>query len=153
MSHIQYVDELVKEYLLFRGFSQTLKAFDNDLKTEKEKGFRVRTSQYMIWRNERMQQQYLLCSIIERKKMLIYIYLFVLYRIHYLISVRFINVYIALISQFLNASLKTNHIRYITPSLLLQQNTNVKRNCLWLMWTQVNKFLLINFFFFFSLGW
>jgi len=44
MSHIQYVDELVKEYLLFRGFSQTLKAFDNDLKTEKEKGFRVRTS-------------------------------------------------------------------------------------------------------------
>lgn len=43
MSHIQYVDELVKEYLLFRGFSQTLKAFDNDLKAEKEKGFRVRT--------------------------------------------------------------------------------------------------------------
>lgn len=42
MSHIQYVDELVKEYLLFRGFSQTLKAFDNDLKAEKEKGFRVR---------------------------------------------------------------------------------------------------------------
>lgn len=41
MSHVQYVDELVKEYLLFRGFSQTLKAFDNDLKTEKEKGFRV----------------------------------------------------------------------------------------------------------------
>lgn len=31
MSHVQYVDELVKEYLLFRGFSQTLKAFDNDL--------------------------------------------------------------------------------------------------------------------------
>ncbi|KAG5332811.1 WDR91 protein, partial [Acromyrmex heyeri] len=41
MSHVQYVDELVKEYLLFRGFSQTLKAFDNDLKAEKEKGFRV----------------------------------------------------------------------------------------------------------------
>lgn len=41
MSHIQYVDELVKEYLLFRGFSQTLKAFDIDLKAEKEKGFRV----------------------------------------------------------------------------------------------------------------
>lgn len=41
MSHIHYVDELVKEYLLFRGFSQTLKAFDNDLKAEKEKGFRV----------------------------------------------------------------------------------------------------------------
>lgn len=44
MSHVQYVDELVKEYLLFRGFSQTLKAFDNDLKAEKEKGFRVRNS-------------------------------------------------------------------------------------------------------------
>ncbi|XP_076241526.1 WD repeat-containing protein 91 isoform X2 [Calliopsis andreniformis] len=41
MSHIQYVDELVKEYLLFRGFTQTLRAFDNDLKAEKEKGFRV----------------------------------------------------------------------------------------------------------------
>ncbi|XP_043269266.1 WD repeat-containing protein 91 [Venturia canescens] len=41
MSHVQYVDELVKEYLLFRGFSNTLKAFDNDLKAEKEKGFRV----------------------------------------------------------------------------------------------------------------
>ncbi|KYN05285.1 PREDICTED: WD repeat-containing protein 91 [Cyphomyrmex costatus] len=41
MSHVQYVDELVKEYLLFRGFSQTLKTFDNDLKAEKEKGFRV----------------------------------------------------------------------------------------------------------------
>ncbi|KAK0183182.1 hypothetical protein PV327_001249 [Microctonus hyperodae] len=41
MSHVQYVDELVKEYLLFRGFSQTLKAFDNELKAEKEKGFRV----------------------------------------------------------------------------------------------------------------
>ncbi|XP_011314997.1 WD repeat-containing protein 91 [Fopius arisanus] len=41
MSHVQYVDELVKEYLLFRGFSQTLKTFDNELKAEKEKGFRV----------------------------------------------------------------------------------------------------------------
>ncbi|KAL7295358.1 hypothetical protein TKK_0011243 [Trichogramma kaykai] len=41
MSHVQYVDELVKEYLLFRGFSQTLRAFDADLKAEKEKGFRV----------------------------------------------------------------------------------------------------------------
>ncbi|OXU22099.1 hypothetical protein TSAR_010752 [Trichomalopsis sarcophagae] len=41
MSHVQYVDELVKEYLLFRGFGQTLRAFDSDLKAEKEKGFRV----------------------------------------------------------------------------------------------------------------
>ncbi|CAH0771053.1 unnamed protein product [Bemisia tabaci] len=41
MSHIQYLDELIKEYLLFRGFPGTLKAFDNDLKNDKDKGFRV----------------------------------------------------------------------------------------------------------------
>lgn len=41
MAHIQLVDELVREYLLFRGFSSTLKAFDNDLKSDKDKGFRV----------------------------------------------------------------------------------------------------------------
>ena len=35
------MDELVREYLLFRGFTSTLKSFDADLKTEKEKGFRV----------------------------------------------------------------------------------------------------------------
>ena len=46
MSHVQYVDELVKEYLLFRGFGQTLKTFDNDLKAEKEKGFRVINSDF-----------------------------------------------------------------------------------------------------------
>lgn len=52
MSHIQYVDELVKEYLLFRGFSQTLKAFDNDLKAEKEKGFRVSVQEITIERDK-----------------------------------------------------------------------------------------------------
>ncbi|KAF2365456.1 LIS1 motif, partial [Trinorchestia longiramus] len=41
MAHLQYVDDLVKEYLLFRGFSQSLKAFENDLKIDKDKGFRV----------------------------------------------------------------------------------------------------------------
>ncbi|XP_063239481.1 WD repeat-containing protein 91 [Bacillus rossius redtenbacheri] len=41
MSHIQYMDELIREYLLFRGFGGTLKAFDSDLKTDKDKGFRV----------------------------------------------------------------------------------------------------------------
>lgn len=41
MSHIQYLDELVKEYLLFRGFSQTLRSLDNELKIDKDKGFRV----------------------------------------------------------------------------------------------------------------
>ncbi|XP_044742281.1 WD repeat-containing protein 91 isoform X2 [Chrysoperla carnea] len=41
MAHIQYVDELVKEYLLYRGFTSTLKTFDSELKSDKEKGFRV----------------------------------------------------------------------------------------------------------------
>lgn len=41
MAHIQFVDELVREYLLFRGFTSTVKAFDNDLKADKDKGFRV----------------------------------------------------------------------------------------------------------------
>ncbi|XP_041984770.1 WD repeat-containing protein 91 [Aricia agestis] len=41
MAHIQLVDEIVREYLLFRGFTSTVKAFDNDLKTDKDKGFRV----------------------------------------------------------------------------------------------------------------
>lgn len=41
MSHIQFTDELVREYLLFRGFGGTLKAFDADLKVDKDKGFRV----------------------------------------------------------------------------------------------------------------
>ena len=36
-----YIDSLVKEYLLFRGFTATLRAFDAELKLEKEKGFRV----------------------------------------------------------------------------------------------------------------
>ena len=42
MSCIQQMDELVKEYLLFRGFSGTLKALDTDLKSDKDKAFRVR---------------------------------------------------------------------------------------------------------------
>ncbi|CAH2042614.1 unnamed protein product, partial [Iphiclides podalirius] len=41
MAHIQFVDELVREYLLFRGFTSAVKAFDNDLKADKDKGFRV----------------------------------------------------------------------------------------------------------------
>lgn len=41
MAHTQYVDELIKEYLLFRGFGNTLKAFDTEIKTDKEKSFRV----------------------------------------------------------------------------------------------------------------
>ena len=41
MTQYQYLDELVREYLLFRGFTGTLKTFDADLKNEKEKGLRV----------------------------------------------------------------------------------------------------------------
>ncbi|KAL0820192.1 hypothetical protein ABMA28_006117 [Loxostege sticticalis] len=41
MAHIQFVDELVREYLLYRGFNSTVKAFDTDLKADKDKGFRV----------------------------------------------------------------------------------------------------------------
>lgn len=41
MAHIQFTDELVREYLLFRGFGNALKAFDAELKLDKDKGFRV----------------------------------------------------------------------------------------------------------------
>lgn len=41
MAHNQFVDELVREYLIYRGFTSTVKAFDNDLKADKDKGFRV----------------------------------------------------------------------------------------------------------------
>lgn len=46
MSQIQYVDELIREYLLYRGFSGTLKMFDAELKVDKEKGFRVSLAYY-----------------------------------------------------------------------------------------------------------
>ena len=36
----QFLDELIREYLTFRGFVSTLKAFDGDVKSEKEKAFR-----------------------------------------------------------------------------------------------------------------
>ncbi|XP_013383261.1 WD repeat-containing protein 91 [Lingula anatina] len=35
------LDDLVKDYLLFRGLTSTLRAFENELKNEKDKGFRV----------------------------------------------------------------------------------------------------------------
>lgn len=41
MAHIQYVDSLIREYMLFRGFSNSLKSFDTELKSDKDKGFRV----------------------------------------------------------------------------------------------------------------
>lgn len=41
MAHVQHMDDLIKEYLLFRGFTATVKVFEADLKVDKEKGFRV----------------------------------------------------------------------------------------------------------------
>lgn len=41
MAHIQYMEELIREYLVFRGFATTLKTFDSELKQDKEKSFRV----------------------------------------------------------------------------------------------------------------
>ncbi|KAJ1166471.1 hypothetical protein NDU88_006871 [Pleurodeles waltl] len=38
---VERTDELVREYLIFRGFTTTLKQFDADVKANKEKGFRV----------------------------------------------------------------------------------------------------------------
>ena len=36
----EYIDDLIREFLVFRGFVFTLKAFDNELKNEKERSFR-----------------------------------------------------------------------------------------------------------------
>lgn len=36
----EFFDDLIREFLLFRGFAVTLKAFDNELKNEKEKAYR-----------------------------------------------------------------------------------------------------------------
>lgn len=40
MSPIQFLDDLIREYLVFRGFVNTLKLFDADVKAEKDKGLR-----------------------------------------------------------------------------------------------------------------
>ncbi|XP_053574953.1 WD repeat-containing protein 91 isoform X2 [Bombina bombina] len=40
-SAVERTDELVREYLTFRGFTNTLKHFEADIKTDKEKGFRT----------------------------------------------------------------------------------------------------------------
>ena len=38
---VQALDEIIKEYLLFRGFANTLKTFEGELKVDKDKSFRV----------------------------------------------------------------------------------------------------------------
>lgn len=40
-SAVERTDELVREYLIYRGFSNALKQLDNDIKVDKDKGFRV----------------------------------------------------------------------------------------------------------------
>ena len=35
------IDSMIKEYLLFRGFTSTLKAFEGEIKADKDKSFRV----------------------------------------------------------------------------------------------------------------
>lgn len=41
-SAVERTDEHVKEYLMYRGFTGTLKHLDSEIKADKEKGFRVR---------------------------------------------------------------------------------------------------------------
>ena len=41
MDAIPYVDSLIKEYLLFRGFTGTLRAFNNDLSSDRGCGFQA----------------------------------------------------------------------------------------------------------------
>ncbi|XP_055381062.1 WD repeat-containing protein 91 [Condylostylus longicornis] len=41
MAHTEFLDELVKEYLLFRGFSNSLKTMINEQKNDKEKSQRA----------------------------------------------------------------------------------------------------------------
>ncbi|KAI5091406.1 WD repeat-containing protein 91, partial [Silurus meridionalis] len=40
-SAVERTDDLVREYLIYRGFTSTLKHLDTDIKADKEKGFRV----------------------------------------------------------------------------------------------------------------
>ena len=35
------VDELIREYLIFRGFTNTLRTFETEIKNDKDKNFRV----------------------------------------------------------------------------------------------------------------
>lgn len=41
VENVAFADELVKEYLLFRGFTQTYKTFNLEKKHDKTRGFQV----------------------------------------------------------------------------------------------------------------
>lgn len=40
-SAVERTDDLLREYLIYRGFTSTLKHLDAEIKADKEKGFRV----------------------------------------------------------------------------------------------------------------
>lgn len=40
-SALERTDDLVREYLIYRGFTSTLKHLDSEIKADKDKGFRV----------------------------------------------------------------------------------------------------------------
>ena len=42
------MDELVKDYLIFRGFHSTLKTLEIELKNDKDKSFRVSLHMFMF---------------------------------------------------------------------------------------------------------
>ncbi|KAJ1660221.1 hypothetical protein IWQ61_000813 [Dispira simplex] len=49
MDSVQYVDELIREYLVFRGFTTTLRAFEADVRSDKDEGFRPdKVSQHLL---------------------------------------------------------------------------------------------------------
>ncbi|CAG8494074.1 9329_t:CDS:2 [Diversispora eburnea] len=41
MNSVQQIDELVKEYLLFRGFSNTFRSFEQECRNDRDKGFQA----------------------------------------------------------------------------------------------------------------
>lgn len=43
-SAVSALDEAVKEYLVYRGFTSTLKHFELEKKEDKDKGFRVKVN-------------------------------------------------------------------------------------------------------------
>ena len=49
-SAVNLVDSLVRDYLVFRGFSATLKQFEVDSKADKEQGFKVHLQTFFhLW--------------------------------------------------------------------------------------------------------
>lgn len=51
---IAFVDDLIEEYLLFRGFAGTLRQFQADKKNDKLKGFQVRMLCGGRWLDEKL---------------------------------------------------------------------------------------------------